>query len=190
MTVTLSRVDPEMDAAELIAFLSSNRFPFHSSAQPTRDDASRRVERGDFSGPANEAYWIEDAWIEDASIEDASIQRGRVGLIVFEEITDGTPLIDLRIAEAHRGRGIGGAALRRATATVFHAHPELNRIEGNTRIDNAAMRRVFEAAGYVKEAHYREGWPVAGQPPLDAVAYAILRRDWADGTVTPVPWET
>ncbi|MBO1739548.1 GNAT family N-acetyltransferase [Leifsonia sp. TF02-11] len=180
MTITLSRVDPEADAAELIAFLSSNRFPFHSSVHPTRDDVSRRVERGDFSGPANEAYWI----------EDASFQGGRVGLIVFEEITDGTPLIDLRIAEAHRGRGLGGAALRLATATVFRAHPELNRIEGNTRIDNAAMRRVFEAAGYVKEAHYREGWPVAGQPPLDAVSYAILRRDWAEGTVTPVPWET
>ncbi|MBN9632673.1 MAG: GNAT family N-acetyltransferase [Actinobacteria bacterium] len=185
MTITLSRVDPEVDAAELIAFLSSNRFPFHSSAHPSRDDASRRVERGDFSGPANEAYWI-----EDASVQDASFQGSRVGLIVFEEITDDTPLIDLRIAEAHRGRGLGGAALRLATTTVFRAHPELNRIEGNTRIDNAAMRRVFEAAGYVKEAHYREGWPVAGQPPLDAVSYAILRRDWAEGTVTPVPWET
>ncbi|MCI0158006.1 GNAT family N-acetyltransferase [Leifsonia shinshuensis] len=181
MTITLSRVDPVADAAELIALLSTNRFPFHSSVQPTREEVARRVARGDFSGPANEAYWI----------QDASIGEGhRVGLIVFEEITDGTPLIDLRIAEAHRGRGLGRAALRLATATVFRAHPELNRIEGNTRIDNAAMRRVFTAAGYVKEAHYREGWPVAGKPPLDAVAYAILRSDWTEGTITPVPWAT
>ena len=51
------------------------------------------------------------------------------------------------------------------------------------------MRRAFRRAGWVKEAHYREGWPVAGGQPLASVAYAILRSDVQSGTTTPVPWD-
>lgn len=109
-------------------------------------------------------------------------------MIVFEEFTDGTPLIDLRIAEPYRGRGIGTAALRAATTANFAAHPDLIRIEGNTRSDNTAMRLVFDRAGYVKESHFREAWPVAEGTPMDSIGYAILRRDWESGTTTPVDW--
>ncbi|MGO2314237.1 hypothetical protein [Brachybacterium tyrofermentans] len=37
--------------------------------------------------------------------------------------------------------------------------------------------------------HYREAWPVPKGRPLDAVNYAILRRDWATGTTTPVRFD-
>lgn len=48
---------------------------------------------------------------------------------------------------------------------------------------------MFRACGWVKEAHYREAWPVRDGGSLDAVAYAILRRDWATGTTTPVRFD-
>lgn len=41
----------------------------------------------------------------------------------------------------------------------------------------------------MKEAFYRDGWPVEHAAPRASVAYAILRRDWAEGTTTPVPWD-
>ncbi|MFF1572287.1 hypothetical protein ACFVWR_06025 [Leifsonia sp. NPDC058292] len=51
------------------------------------------------------------------------------------------------------------------------------------------MRAVFSRNGYVKEAHYRDGWPV-GDGFADSVAYAMLRRDWEAGAMTPVRWES
>ena len=42
---------------------------------------------------------------------------------------------------------------------VFTHHPEAIRIEGHTRKDNYAMRKVFFKCGYVREACYRKAWP-------------------------------
>jgi hypothetical protein len=72
---------------------------------------------------------------------------------------------------------------------VFDTHA-VERLEGTTRQDNVAMRRTFRAVGFVKEAHYRRGWPAPRRDGrlLDAVGYALLRTDWRDGTTTPVEW--
>jgi RimJ/RimL family protein N-acetyltransferase len=51
------------------------------------------------------------------------------------------------------------------------------------------MRRVFRRSGYVKEGHYRDGWPDPDGTVHDAVGYAILRRDWLSGTTTAVRWD-
>jgi RimJ/RimL family protein N-acetyltransferase len=64
----------------------------------------------------------------------------------------------------------------------------VKRLEGQTRVDNQAMRRVFRRAGWVAEAFYRKAWPSEDGAIHDAVGYAILRDDWANGTVTPVLW--
>ncbi len=178
MLIRLTPIDPGPDADALVEFLSTNRFPFHLVDRPTPEQARLRVDRGDFSPPDHAAYWIE--------LDDHS----RVGFVNIEDVGDPTPTLDLRLAEAQRGRGIGSAALRLATARVFRDHPQLRRIEGTTRRDNAAMRRVFERCGYAKEAHYREAWPTATTDPEDAVGYAILRRDWASSSVTPVRWDS
>ena len=79
--------------------------------------------------------------------------------------------------------------LRAATDLVFGTMPDVHRFEGQTREDNVAMRRTFLRCGWLKEAHYREGWPVDGGEPLASVAYAILRRDWRSGTTTTFVWE-
>ena len=76
----------------------------------------------------------------------------------------------------------------RLTAHVFTTMPAVNRFEGQTREDNIAMRKTFVRAGFVKEAHYREGWPIENSPPLASVGYSILRRDWQTGRTTPVVW--
>jgi hypothetical protein len=62
------------------------------------------------------------------------------------------------------------------------------RVEGTTRQDNRAMRRAFQQAGYAKEAHYREAWPVDGGEVYDAVGYAVLTRDWLAGATTTPEW--
>ena len=47
-----------------------------------------------------------------------------------------------------------------------------------------AMRRTFQPADFVTEAHYREAWPAEGGAVFGSVADAILRRDWQSGTTT------
>jgi RimJ/RimL family protein N-acetyltransferase len=173
--VRLVPVDMDAEADGIRAFLTSNAFPFHMRPRPTAADVDARIADGDFAGPEHAALWVEAA------------DSGRVGLAVLDDIEDPGVLLDLRLAEAWRGRGLGEPVVRALTAHVFRTYPHVTRFEAQTRDDNRAMRRVLVRAGFVKEAHYRDGWPVAGAEPRASVGYAILRRDHETGTTTPVP---
>lgn len=157
---------------ELLAdLLTEEQWPYHSGPAVDRDTVRRRVADGYSDGSSVRTLWIS---------EDGE----RVGLIRLEDIDDATPMFDLRIRARCRGRGIGKRVVAWLTEYLFTTLPDVSRIEGTTRADNRAMRRVFRHCGYAKEAHYRDGWPVAGGGVRDAVGYAILRRDWVAGTVT------
>jgi RimJ/RimL family protein N-acetyltransferase len=175
--IDLVPVDAAAEAGALRAFLTSNAFPFHGNAHPTAEDVDRRIAAGDLSAPDHEALWVE------------AEGHGRIGLAVLDDLEDPGLMFDLRLAERSRGQGLGAPVLRALTAHVFLAYPHATRFEGQTRDDNVAMRRVLVAAGFVKEAHYREGWTVAGAAPRDSVGYGILRRDHEAGTTTPVAWD-
>ncbi len=77
----------------------------------------------------------------------------------------------------------------RAAALHVFTTMTVNRFEGQIRKDNIAMRKVFLRCGWIKEAHYRQGWPVEGSEPVASVAYAILGRDWETGKTTTFVWE-
>lgn len=175
--ISLTRVDlAGADNAELTAFLTSNEFPFHVRARPTAPQIENDIRAGSWHGEDVETFWIDDG------------ADGRVGVIRLHDLQDTTSMVDLRLANAARGRGFGTAALRAATDLVFSCHSSVIRFEGQTREDNIAMRRVFERCGWVLEAYYRDGWPVEGAEPVASVAYSVLRRDWAGGTTTPTPY--
>lgn len=165
--------------AALAAFLAAGPWPFHVTARPTPEQAASRIDGGDFDAPEHAAFWVCE-----------SGPTGRVvGLAVIDDLEDPGVLLDLRLAAEHRGRGLGTAALRELADQVFTRWPHVERLEGQTRDDNTAMRRALRAAGFVKEAHYRRGWPVAGGEPRASVGYTLLRGDHAAGTSTPVPWD-
>ncbi|MDQ0964265.1 RimJ/RimL family protein N-acetyltransferase [Streptomyces sp. B4I13] len=166
-------VASEVDS--LVRFLARDTWPFHVSATVSGDEVRAWAAAGVFDSDETRTFWI-------------TVRADAVGLIRLMDLGDGTPLFDLRIASEHRGRGMGPRALAWLTRYVFTEFPDAERMEGTTRQDNAAMRRTFEKGGYVKEAHYRDAWPGAGGRRYDAVGYAILRRDWATGTVTPTNW--
>jgi RimJ/RimL family protein N-acetyltransferase len=177
MDITFLRLDDRgRDRTELVEFLTGHEFPFHMVRRPTRADVEGWIDDGRFGDADHASYWIHSA-------------QGRIGLVVLQDLTDNAPLFDLRLATAHRGKGYGAEVLRALTAHVFTTLPAVNRFEGQTREDNIAMRTTFVRAGFVKEAHYRDGWPVESGPPLASVAYSILRRDWQTGTTTPVVWD-
>jgi RimJ/RimL family protein N-acetyltransferase len=154
------------DGAALAAFLAGEPWPFHSGGQ---------VADGYFDSASVRTHWI---------LADGR----RCGFVKAFDLDDGTPLFDLRLAAAYRGRGIGTAAVAWLTRYLFELLPDINRVEATTRADNAAMRAVLKANGYVKEAHYRQAWPDKQGFLHDTIGYAILRRDWLSGSPTPVNW--
>lgn len=178
MTVTFAPVDARGDdREELIAFMTRNRFPYHVNPRPSADEVGARIDAGTYDGPGAAALWIDD---------DA---RGRLGLVVLVDLDDDAPMFDLRLDGRFRGKGLGIPVLKAVTHHVFSTMPRVRRFEGETREDNIAMRQVFVRCGFVKEAHYREAWPIDGAAPRAGVCYAILRRDWESGTTTPVRFD-
>jgi len=178
VTIALVRLDPAgTDRAALVEFMTSNEFPFHVVRRPSREHVEKLIDEGAYRDADHDTFWIE---------HDSS---GRVGILRLEDLTDDAPLFDVRLDEAFRGRGLGVEVLRALAEHVFTTMPAVHRLEGQTREDNTAMRRSFVRCGWVKEAHYRDGWPVEGAEPVASVAYAILRRDWASGTTTTFEWE-
>ncbi|MFC8225032.1 GNAT family N-acetyltransferase [Streptomyces sp. NPDC057287] len=159
----------------LIHFLTSENWPFHGTSEVDHETVGQWIAEGRFESGENRSFWID-------------VDGAAVGLLRLMDLGDHTPLFDLRLRAADRGRGIGTLAVTWLTRYVFEEFPDVHRIEGNTRQDNSAMRRVFLRCGYAKEAHYREAWPSSDGTVHDAVGYAVLRRDWRSGEVTAPHW--
>lgn len=172
--IALTRLDPTgTDREALVQFIVKNQWPFHVLVRRTTDQVRESIDQGAFRDDACDTYWVEHD------------ELGRIGIMRFEDLDDPTPLFDLRLAEEFRGRGLGVEVLRAATDHVFTAMEHVHRFEGHTRADNLPMRMTFERAGWVQEAHYRQGWPTGDGRHLDSVAYAVLRSDWENCTRTP-----
>jgi RimJ/RimL family protein N-acetyltransferase len=178
MTVSFHRLDPVgADRAALVDFMTRNVFPFHVRPRLTAAAVEEAIADGAYRDEDNDTFWVEHT------------ELGRIGVLRLEDLTESAPLFDLRLDGPARGRGLGVEVLLAATGLVFGTMPDVHRFEGQTREDNIAMRKTFLRCGWLKEAHYREGWPVEGAEPVASVAYAVLRRDWQSGTTTTFVWE-
>ena len=151
------------DEAAVVDFLVASEWPFHGDSRLSPEDAARVSVAADDVA----SFWIRQ--------DGAAI--GLVRLMDLTDLDDGSPLFDLRIAEGHRGRGLGVRAVRWLTDHLFTTYPQLHRIEATTRDDNAAMQAVFERCGYRLEGRFVEAWLNANGTRSDALAYAILRRE-------------
>lgn len=171
--------DEEKDM--LADFLAGERWDFHSTPQIKRENVFKNFEEGYFTRDGHRTFWITES-------------NKKIGVIRLfdlgdDELDDETPLFDIKITKDCRGKGVGEKALTWLAELVFTTYPNKNRFEATTRIDNIAMRRVFEKCGFVKEAHYRKAWPDENKNLYDCVGYSILRSDWKDRVKTSVEWE-
>lgn len=167
------------DGERLISFLTSDEWPFHVNPRPSSETISEAIREGVYAGSNHECFWI---------LSDEKEIIGFLRLFDLDDIDDGYPLFDLRVLARWRGRGVGKSAVHWLTKYLFEKYPCLERIAGTTRADNIPMRKTFTCCGFVKEGHYREDWPAQNGLRLDTVKYAILRKDWISGSLTPVIW--
>jgi len=161
-------VDPVVwpaDASEVVSFLTAHEWPFHGATRLSADAAAAvRVAGGDVA-----SFWIRD--------DDEAV--GLIRLLDLDDVGDGSPMFDLRIATTHRDRGIGRFAVDWLTTHLFTTYPDLHRIEATTRADNAAMQAVFAHCGYRHEGTLVEAWKNADHSRSDCLVFAILRREFA-----------
>lgn len=80
------------------------------------------------------------------------------------------------LAHAHWGQGLMPEALRAVVAFGFE-QMELNRIEADCTLENAASARVLEKLGFQEEGLQREQYFEAGRF-WDLRLFALLRRDY------------
>lgn len=163
---------------ELIHFLMTNTWPYHGHTNPARHLIEKTIEEGGYQSDEVKTFWVENE------------QNEKVGIVKLYDLHDEIPMFDLRIAEIYRGHGYGPIALKQIADYVFGLSERKIRLEGHTRGDNLAMRKTFERAGFVKEAHLRKAWFSPKENAYyDAVTYGITREDYKGGMTTPVVWE-
>ena len=79
-----------------------------------------------------------------------------------------------------RGNGVGTTAIRLLAAFLFDEEHAI-RVTLSTDLDNTAMRRVAEKAGFTQEGVMRGFWTVPGAPARDYALYARTRADHESG---------
>ncbi|MGE0172539.1 MAG: GNAT family N-acetyltransferase [Oligoflexales bacterium] len=174
--IQLSKIT-EKEGSALAEWLSSGTWPFFTHATTTREQVMDRIKCGEMFNDSRENFWID--------LEATP----RVGLLEITDLDSHAPMFSLRFKTQYRRKGIGKKVVPMLVDYVFKTYSDKNRIEAQTREDNVAMRKVFGASLFVKEAYYREAYPVPDSSPVASIAYGILRKDWETGITTPVRWK-
>jgi ribosomal-protein-alanine N-acetyltransferase len=124
-----------------------------------------------------------EAWVARApaaepetqfAIEVGGEAAGGVGVFLQEDVERFSAEIGYWLGEAHWGRGIATAVVRRFTDYAFEAF-DLCRIYANVFAWNPASGRVLAKAGYQLEGRLRQSAVKDGQV-LDGLLYATVRQ--------------
>jgi len=108
------------------------------------------------------------------AIEVDGEAAGGVGLFLQEDVERYSAEIGYWLGEAHWGRGLATAVVRRFTEYAF-ATFDLCRIYANVFEWNPASRRVLEKAGYALEGRLRQSAVKDGHV-VDGFLYAAVRE--------------
>lgn len=124
----------------------------------------------------------EGIWASEEQVGWAVIVAGKPSGVAFaRNLTSRNGLLDIRLSEEVRGRGVGREVLRQLADHHFADHPSLRRLEGRTQEHNVPMQRAFNAAGFRLEARYRDAILEADGSYTAEWGYALTRHDWRAG---------
>lgn len=153
---------------DLISFLTTNRWEFHSNPNPSEEQIIKSYKNGWYHND-RETFWIEH-------------ERTKIGLIVIHDISDTIPLFDIRLHQDVRGMGFGTYAVNWLVDYIFNLPNKKIRIEAYTRSDNLAMRKTLHKCGFVKEGYLRNAW----ENDDGSVSDSIIIQDWKSKSITDI----
>ncbi len=105
-------------------------------------------------------------------------------MVALDDLDDGAPLIDVRLAERARGQGLGVPVVRALAGTVFAGYP--TSVGSRHRPGTTTSRCGRSWSGAVGPGGAAPaGVARRGRGAEDSVAYGLLREDHRSGRVTP-----
>lgn len=132
---------------------------------------------GKLAAELDEGLWAtEDRWGWAVIVDGQP-----AGFVLVTGMTSGDALMEIRLASAYRGRGVGREVLRQLAEHHFAAHDDLQRLVGRTHENNVPMQRALTAAGFRMEARYRDSYPLPDGRYASEWGYALTRADWEAG---------
>ena len=152
--------------------------------------AEETVDRGDFQAPVpaddssrerlRRRVEASGAWTRTElmlAIESGGVLAGDVQARRDDDaMPPGLFEVGIGVFRGCRGHGLGTEALSLLTEYLFM--DELaHRVQLSTDVDNLAMRRSAEKAGYSFEGVLRSYWPMPNGPARDYAMYARTRDD-------------
>ena len=142
--------------------------PWSVDDERARERVSARIE---YSGS-----WRQERVLDLAVEVDGQV----VGDVQARRDLDYSPpgIFDLGIGlfRERRGQGIGTTAIALITTFLFDEE-RANRVQLSTDVDNLAMRRAAEKAGFSLDGVMRAFWKVPDAAPRDYALYARTRAD-------------
>ena len=165
------------DIEDMIHFMTSDTWTYHATQNADPERIRAAYDNNYYDNEGCKTFWIK------------SDINNIVGFVRIYDLDDGTPLFDVRISSAYKGKGLGVKTVKWMVDYIFETYSDIDRIEGNTRQDNFAMRCVFNKCGFVKESHYRKAWTCRNGEVYDAIGYGITREDWNNNEITPLNWQ-
>jgi RimJ/RimL family protein N-acetyltransferase len=132
---------------------------------------------GKLAAELEEGIWASDEQVGWAVMVDGEPK----GVAFARNLTGSDGVLDIRLTQSARGRGVGREVLRQLADHHFAAHPGLRRVEGRTHEHNVPMQRAFNAAGFRLEARYRDSFKQVDGTLASEWGYALTRHDWEAG---------
>ena len=155
------------DVPALHHLLTSNRWEYF--LHPVIDERGLKAR--------NEKYFASNTTKTLVYIDSGRDLKGFIRFFDIRNSDVGSPEFIVNLDEGARGKGVGTLLVSQGVRYIFDTYDKIRRIEATTRVDNIAMRRVFESAGFTHEATYRKAWPVNEGKYVDSLGYAILREE-------------
>ncbi len=155
------------DIPALHHLLTSNRWEYF--LHPVIDERELQAR--------NEEYFASMTTQTLVYIDSAGDLKGFIRFFEIKNSDAESPLFIVNVDESARGNGVGTELVVQGVRYIFDTYDKIRRVEATTRVDNKAMRRVFESAGFRHEATYREVWRIKEGKYVDSLGYAILREE-------------
>ena len=158
----------EQDSKDMISFLVSQNWPYHSNKKETEETVEEKVNLNHFNSKEIQTFWILS--------EHKKI--GFVRIFDIENDDESSPLFDIRIKEEFQGKGYGTKSVFWTVNHVFSTYEQIKRIEATTREDNISMQKVLEKVGFKQEARYRKAWKIEENNYVDSLGFALLKEEF------------